>query len=168
MAAPIPSHIQRVLDFGTGTGIWAIDFADEYPSVQVVGNDLSAIQPRWVPPNLKFIIDDVEAEWVYGPDEAFDFIHGRAMAGSIRNWPKLYSEIYKQVRPGGWVEIQEYETFLRSDDDTIDHATAIKQWQDTIEEASAQFGKRLNVAAMQKQHMIDAGYVDVFDYIYKV
>lgn len=26
--APIPDNVQRVLDLGTGTGIWAMDFAE--------------------------------------------------------------------------------------------------------------------------------------------
>ena len=43
--APIPGDVQNVLDIGTGTGIWAIDFADEYPSARVIGTDLSPIQP---------------------------------------------------------------------------------------------------------------------------
>lgn len=46
--------IKRCLDFGTGTGIWAIDFADEFPSCEVIGTDLSPIQPSSVPPNLSF------------------------------------------------------------------------------------------------------------------
>ncbi|SPO01700.1 related to methyltransferase [Cephalotrichum gorgonifer] len=46
--------IQKVLDIGTGNGSWAIDFADEYPNVEVIGTDVSPIQSAWVPPNLKF------------------------------------------------------------------------------------------------------------------
>jgi len=35
----------RILDIGTGTGIWAIDMADKYPNAEVLGIDLSLIQP---------------------------------------------------------------------------------------------------------------------------
>ena len=62
--APIPPDPHRVLDFGTGTGIWAMDFADQFPSAEVVGTDLSPIQPMWVQPNCRFYVDDVESEWV--------------------------------------------------------------------------------------------------------
>lgn len=31
---------QRILDIGTGTGIWAIDMADLYISAEVIGTDL--------------------------------------------------------------------------------------------------------------------------------
>lgn len=43
--APLGGNIQKVLDIGTGTGIWAIDFADEHPSASVIGTDISPIQP---------------------------------------------------------------------------------------------------------------------------
>lgn len=36
---------QRILDLGTGTGIWAIEVADRYPSASVIGTDLSPVQP---------------------------------------------------------------------------------------------------------------------------
>lgn len=50
--APLQSP-QRILDLGTGTGIWAIDIADQYPSAQVIGTDLSAVQPRWYDVDLQ-------------------------------------------------------------------------------------------------------------------
>jgi methylase of polypeptide subunit release factors len=31
---------KRILDIGTGTGIWAIEMADLHPTCQVIGTDL--------------------------------------------------------------------------------------------------------------------------------
>lgn len=42
--APIQSP-NRVLDLATGTGIWAIEFAQENTESTVIGTDLSPIQP---------------------------------------------------------------------------------------------------------------------------
>ena len=38
---------KRILDLGTGTGIWAIEMADQYPESMVIGIDLSPVQPTW-------------------------------------------------------------------------------------------------------------------------
>jgi ubiquinone/menaquinone biosynthesis C-methylase UbiE len=38
--APIVRNPDRILDVGTGTGIWAVDMADKYPSSEVLGIDL--------------------------------------------------------------------------------------------------------------------------------
>ncbi|KAL1983476.1 hypothetical protein VTN96DRAFT_10297 [Rasamsonia emersonii] len=90
--APIKSP-QRVIDLGTGTGIWAIDFADQFPSAEVIGCDLSPIQPRLVPPNVKFLVDDIESDWIY--EHPFDFIHARYLAVSIKDFPKLIRQCYR-------------------------------------------------------------------------
>jgi hypothetical protein len=47
-----------------------------------------------VPPNLKFQVDDIEADWAY-EDSPFDFIHGRYLAASIKDFPKLVKQCYK-------------------------------------------------------------------------
>ncbi|KAK6208884.1 methyltransferase domain-containing protein [Colletotrichum tabaci] len=41
------SNVGRVLDAGTGTGIWAIDFGDEHPDAEAIGVDLSATWPDY-------------------------------------------------------------------------------------------------------------------------
>jgi hypothetical protein len=40
-----------------------MDMADEYPGAQILGIDLSPVQPNWVPPNCKFEVDNFELEW---------------------------------------------------------------------------------------------------------
>lgn len=41
---PLVEDPQEILDLGTGTGIWCIEMADEYPNCQVLGTDLSPVQ----------------------------------------------------------------------------------------------------------------------------
>ena len=58
---------------------------------------------------------------------------------------------------------------MKSDDDTLNETGKwVSEWQELLIEASMKFGKRLKVAAMQKQYLVDAGFVDVHDDIYKV
>jgi hypothetical protein len=59
-----------------------------------MGVDLSPIQPNWVPPNLKFVVDDIEDVWLY-PREHFDYIHIRHTTHSIKNRPLLLQRAYK-------------------------------------------------------------------------
>ncbi|KAK2049476.1 methyltransferase domain-containing protein [Colletotrichum somersetense] len=115
--APIRNP-QKVVDIGTGTGIWAIDMGDEYPEADVVGIDLSPIQPTWLPPNVRFIVDDAEAEWIW-PAESVDFVHARHMCMAIKDWPRLLSQAHRALRPGGWVELQELRFHLQCDDGTM-------------------------------------------------
>ncbi|RAH49795.1 class I SAM-dependent methyltransferase [Aspergillus brunneoviolaceus CBS 621.78] len=168
--APVlrPRHRpQRVLDVGTGTGVWALDIADAYPHAEIVGTDLSPIQPRYTPPNCSFIIDDAESDWAFPPEEAFDYVHGRSLGGSIADWPRFLQQAYQHVKPGGWVEIQEFETWIRSDDGTDQQAVRIHEYQRKLDEASRRFGKRMNIASSVRGWMQDAGFQHVTDDTYK-
>lgn len=54
--APINPNPHKILDVGTGTGIWAIDMADRYPSAEVIGVDLRCVlQPGdgWIGQNVR-------------------------------------------------------------------------------------------------------------------
>ncbi|KAI5856852.1 S-adenosyl-L-methionine-dependent methyltransferase [Tricharina praecox] len=102
--API-KRPQRVLDVRTGTGIWAIDMADTYLMAEVIGTDLSPIQPGWVPPNCRFQVDDAEED--------------RNLNQAISDWPKLLLEFCRCAAPGGFVELTELGGAAYSDDGSM-------------------------------------------------
>lgn len=83
----------------------------------MIGDDLSRIQPRLLPPNCEFVVEDFEEDWrCYGEDH-FDFIHGRTLSGyetfyrddaymlitvmhsSVKDWKDLLAKTYKYVSP---------------------------------------------------------------------
>jgi methylase of polypeptide subunit release factors len=90
---PQEKQLHRVLDVGTGTGIWAIDFADEYPEAQVLGIDLSPNQPSFIPPNAIFHIDDLEESWTFS--NKFGFIYSRMMTASFTDWPRFFEQSFE-------------------------------------------------------------------------
>lgn len=159
---------RRILDIGTGTGIWAMEMAEDFPGAEIVGTDLSPIQPNWAPPNCRFFIDDVESDWTFTQDEAFDYIHARNLAGGVADWGRLLRQAYNHVKPGGWVELQEYEGRFTSDDGTHENAAMLMEWQELLDEASMQFGKKIDMAAELGGMMGEAGFVNVMDEMYKV
>lgn len=89
-----------------------------YPAAEVTGIDLSPIQPVWVPPNVNFLVDDVESVWLHPPNH-FDYIHSRHNSPSFRNWPKLMQQAFKHLRPGGFIEIQDFIYYPQCQDDTM-------------------------------------------------
>ncbi|KAI1770768.1 S-adenosyl-L-methionine-dependent methyltransferase [Hypoxylon cercidicola] len=166
--SPIGDDVQRVLDVGCGPGIWAIDFADMYPSAQVIGVDVSPTQPQWIPPNLKFEIDDVTLPWTYKPD-TFDFIHMRWLVGSIEDWYGLYKEIFRTLKPGKYFENKESSAIITSDDGTVTDDSALSQWGKVFNEAGKQSGKTFRVVEddIQRKAMEAAGFVDIEEHVFK-
>ncbi|KNG87492.1 UMTA methyltransferase family protein [Aspergillus nomiae NRRL 13137] len=164
--APLDESPKRVLDLGTGTGLWAIDFADEHENAQVIGNDLSPIQPKWVPPNCQFEIDDFESDWLY--KMPFDYIHARELSGCIGNVDKLFRQVFDHTSSGGYFELQAVSAHFLSDDDTAEKAVTAQEWMRQIREGGRKFGKPLDDACQWKQKMEDVGFVDVTETLLKI
>ena len=51
-----------------------------------------------VPPNVKFVVDDIEAEWTYEKNP-FDFIHARNLVVSVRDFGRLIKQCYRYNLP---------------------------------------------------------------------
>lgn len=87
--APIPKDLHRAIDIGTGTGKWAVEFAEAHPSCQVIGTDISPIQETVIPENCSFVVDNFEEPWVF--NEPFDYIHSRMLTLGMFNCPSPMS-----------------------------------------------------------------------------
>ncbi|KAJ4033704.1 hypothetical protein NW758_011312 [Fusarium oxysporum] len=176
--APLKDDIQAVVDIGTGTGIWAMydpheqsleplayinrDFADEFPNAKVVGTDISPIQPGWLPPNLEFQIDDCTQEWTF-KENSLDYVHMRFLVGSIVDWPGLFKQAYKCLKPGGYIESHEASPCIGSDDNSVSEDSAMGQWGKIFMEGGRKLQRPFSILEdnVQVESMKEAGFVTI-------
>lgn len=119
-----------------------------------------------IPPNCRFEIDDFELDWSY--IYPFDFIHARSIEGSVKDYRRLFQQARENLTPGGWIEVAEPTVGVFCDDDTIELAPNLLEWRDRLIEASHLFGKPMGVAKHYKEWLVEAGFVNVKEDVYKV
>ena len=151
----------KIIDIGAGTGEWAMSIGDEYPDCEIIGTDIGKVFPHAVPLNVFFEIDDAEAEggWTW-PEDEFDLIHFRSMAGAFKNWKYIYEETLKHLKPGGWVEVVDF-----------DHDKGLQQffptgspgqhWLDALREGSQKAGRPMGIEHLDPAYLTELGFVDV-------
>ncbi|KAK3694879.1 S-adenosyl-L-methionine-dependent methyltransferase [Podospora appendiculata] len=168
-----PLHNQQtphILDLGCGTGIWTIDMADKYPNGHLIGLDLALIQPEYIPANLRFEQMDIEDPWHDMGLGTWDLIHMRSLNGSIANWGRLYSEIYRHLKPHyGFVEQVEIDWTPRCVDQSLSPSSYVMQWADELLSAMDRFGRSMRVdSGLTKQRMRHAGFTDIKEEVIRV
>ncbi|KAI9244942.1 S-adenosyl-L-methionine-dependent methyltransferase [Sporodiniella umbellata] len=101
-----------VLDVGCGPGTWLMDMATEYPSGQFHGIDLYNIFPLDIrPANVNFKCHDA-TEGLPFPDNTFDLVNMRMLFIALKQheWPLVYKEIHRVLKPGGYIQACECNT----------------------------------------------------------
>lgn len=157
---------RRILDIGTGTGKWAIEMGNMFPGAEVVGTDLSPIQPEWVPNNVKFVIDDAnEEDWMLEPQ---DYIHTRVLLGCFEDFREIISKAYRNLKPGAWMESQEWMPTVYCDDGTMGTDYGFAEWTQTQDKAAMNMGRPLRIANKLKRWYEQAGFVDVHEEVFKL
>ncbi|KIM93173.1 hypothetical protein OIDMADRAFT_61815 [Oidiodendron maius Zn] len=157
-AAPLEGNSSSFLDLGTGTGTWAIDVAKKYKGSEVVGIDVSDIQPRAVPQNVEFFLDDFNLE-NYEERARYDMIRGRDLYGSVLNWPRLIGKCFKALKPGGWLECA--GSSLPIPADTLEESRVLLQWKQTFVDAGEKNGMTFDVRSKLEWWLEAAGFVEV-------
>ncbi|TVY91516.1 Secondary metabolism regulator [Lachnellula willkommii] len=153
--APIGSNPQRILDLGTGTGIWAIEMGSSAQIHVYTRADITSS----VPPNVSFEVDDIERPWQFS--RPFDFIHCRYLAGSIIDWPRLVAQAFQFTKPGGWVEFQDFDMQFYSTDGTFVPGSPPNVWTDEVIAAIKVFGREPEPGPKLEQWIRDAGFENV-------
>ncbi|PVH87726.1 S-adenosyl-L-methionine-dependent methyltransferase [Cadophora sp. DSE1049] len=159
--SPIKSP-KKILDQCTGTGLWAFEMADAFPEAEVLGIDLRPIQPSLMPPNLKFVLDDVDKDWLFH-HATYDFIHCSFGHGySARDWGFFLSESYRYLAPGGWVEIQDFDITALSVDDSLPGTSAISKWHDKLHEGASLGGINVRASYFDLEQIFKkSGFINV-------
>ncbi|CAF9928392.1 MAG: hypothetical protein GOMPHAMPRED_004672 [Gomphillus americanus] len=157
----------RILDIGSGTGIWAIDMADQYPAAEVIGLDLVNKQPQAIPPNVRFRVPrDYEGMWSLGHD-SFDLIYLRLACGGVSSWHEMYSKIFQHLKPElGYLEQIEIDIEPRCDDGPV--PKQLSDWYGYLIDASERAGKPLRYNRHTTNILKNLGFVDVKETVLKL
>ncbi|THH33357.1 hypothetical protein EUX98_g799 [Antrodiella citrinella] len=91
---------RRALDLGTGTGVWVLEMAQDFPHVRFDGLDIVPIATRYPPVNVLFEMHDINAPFRY-PARFYDLVHGRSISMAVRNYRTLVDEVARILRPRG-------------------------------------------------------------------
>jgi SAM-dependent methyltransferase len=154
-----PIHNPRfVLDLCTGTGVWAIDFAQNNPDSLVLGTDLSLIHPAQYPSNCWWMQQNAEEEWTsFRPQ---DYIHIRSVAGCFDNNMSVIQKCYRTLTPGGYIELQDILYDTRSYDGTHE-GTSLQRFHCAFTAGLANMGRYLWAPVGYKDMLVAAGFQDV-------
>lgn len=145
--------------------------ADEYPSAEIIGTDISPVQPSWTPPNCSFQIDDAQLDWTFKKDH-FDFVHIRNLYGGIKDWPRLYRQAFDHLKPGGWFENVEIDIEPRSENPAVtnDQAHVFKKWCKLFYEAGDKQGRTFQIACdgRMEKYMRETGFQGIVHKQWKI
>jgi ubiquinone/menaquinone biosynthesis C-methylase UbiE len=168
--APLKSP-ERILDIGTGTGIWPIEVAELFPKARIIGTDLSAVQPSHVPPNVFFqIADCTDDHWGFKPS-SFDLIHTDFLLGSLPSFYDLITKSKRYLKRGtGWLECHDLDIRPYCDDGTMPDDWPMSQYARYMLEGSQCVDppRSVDTAKSLAAWMRQAGFVDVKERVDKM
>ena len=85
------------------------------------------------------------------------------MLGSLMDWPALFKQAYKSLRPGGYIESQEPSARIESDDGSVHEKSAMNQWGKFFIEGGRKIGRLFTIIEdnIQRKAMEEAGFIDI-------
>ena len=106
VSARIPPH-SRVLELGSGQGANLLYLAERHPDSYFCGVDLSPAPLKRPPRNLRVLRRDYSNLSNF-PDNAFDVAYGIETIVYSSQKDKVFSEVYRVLKPGGAFIVYDY------------------------------------------------------------
>ncbi|KAF9441679.1 S-adenosyl-L-methionine-dependent methyltransferase [Macrolepiota fuliginosa MF-IS2] len=111
----------QILEVGAAAGAWLYDVAQQIGSSSKVKLHAIDIEdrlfPSKLPPNMSFSVASVlELPQMWAG--RFSYVHQRLLMGALTEaqWPIAIQEIYRVLKPGGWIELSEGEGRVKCPD----------------------------------------------------
>ncbi|KAF9565333.1 hypothetical protein EC968_004170 [Mortierella alpina] len=99
----------KILDVATGTGVWALEMAHEFPKADIYGVDISPIFPAEIKPkNCHFQLCNI-LDGLPFPDNYFDFIYQRLLVYALTpaQRKQVNTELLRVLKPEGFLQLVE-------------------------------------------------------------
>ncbi|CEG65581.1 hypothetical protein RMATCC62417_02337 [Rhizopus microsporus] len=116
----------NILDAGCGSAAWIMDMVQEYPNCTYHGCDIDDITYKNIDvKQFIFSIGDVTQRLPY-EDSTFDFVHMRFFIAALREedeWPAAISEAIRVTKPGGMIQMTEFNLQLPTDPSNLFYKT---------------------------------------------
>lgn len=154
----------RVLDLGTGCGIWAAEFGEENPRATVIGIDVFPQPTVATPSNCRLMNHDAEQDWeTWSGDVQFDLIHTRLVPFHVNEVRGVLRRCYEHLAPGGYIEMQESWPPSRTDEPigNREHASKIIKWTELRAKAALKVGIDHSIAGVLPEILGDVGFIDM-------
>ncbi|KAL7266633.1 hypothetical protein RUND412_010816, partial [Rhizina undulata] len=101
---------------------------------------------------------------------SFDFIFIRNMTGSICDWSKLYQQAFQALKPGGWIEVQDYNCNMFANGNPLPPDNALIKWSKHSTMSTKKSGRQSHdtVAPGIAKALKDVGCVSVTEKTFKI
>lgn len=159
------SGVHDVLDLACGPGEWALAVAETYPSMRVTGGDQSEVMVQFAcsishtVPTVTFKVMDILAPLAF-PDESFDLIHARFIAGfmPVEAWLRLLAECKRLLRPGGIILLVEGEMAFTTSPAVEQLSASFTQALRAVGQSFSPDGRHLGITPVLRRLLAEVGF----------
>jgi ubiquinone/menaquinone biosynthesis C-methylase UbiE len=171
------SNVHHVLDVACGPGGWALELAEQYPDMQVVGIDIDKGMIEYAGTmaraskleNATFRVMDATRPLDL-PDNFFDLVNARFMVGFLpaKQWSDVLQEFLRILHRGGIIRLTESEWGETSSPSYQKSLARTNRAMQLAGLSPSPDGRHIGITPFLRGHLSQAGCVDIQEAAYMI